>query len=910
MGKRKNQRKAFGKKYVKDIKTEIGKKRNAESAFEMKSNKKAKQRVFGRYQSGQRRNVIRARSDAVESRKKSLLVEYRRNRKANTFIDRRLGEGNEALDDEDKMLLRMQRQRERQFRKNRYNLDAGDPDVELTHYGQSLSANNFEDDDMFGNNDGDESDDSQMNAELVDKTHFGGGFRLKKKRNVDEDRENETERDDKPKTRREIMQEIIAKSKIRKAERRKEKEERDDEREELDAELEGIKDLLDFGGAAKGNNAGAKRTKTRGREDIDEYDKMTRELAHDHRAQATDRLRTPAEIARAEHARLRHLEEQRLLRMRGDDDDDEEEEEEEEKSTNDTGDQATASSKIGLREKRRAEQRRELRENERRIRAAGGDDLGANFVVDPEFALRNSDSDDDDDDDASENEQDVPAKTPDSSSALPFTFDNCPSDRMSLEAMLRAWSAFPIGGKDDNDRAARAGTLLDRVRASNSALVDEANVTQMRAFLLAIVETLARYAVDQGASCAPFVDALTKAAWSTARDVAGEAETVFRDKLRIVHNRFVGGTVEMPDIPTLIDFRLIGCIFACSDFRHPIATPSTLLLGQTLVQAPARSGIDILSALCVVETLIQYTHESKRFVPEAVSFVVALLARVALCLHSSTQSSDADSSTDLAAVRSALLGAPACCPTDAVLLLRSTSSSVATDATMRLSAFELLCAECQATESDDTSLLPPAALRLAVRLLKRLATAHASQSYFASAFSTSIAVLRVLTRTQRKEETQSKTLRLPEGVIVEITDVLRYLETTKDTSENAREDLNMKIRRPVAIRQMMPRFDEDFDPSRSLDPDRARVALKQMKRTVRRERKSTARELRRDNAFLAREREKEIEKRDARLEARQREVMHFLQEQQRTFKEMVKKGHVHGGGSGGGGQKTKRRQFG
>eukprot|EP00939_MAST-03C_sp_MAST-3C-sp1_P001533 g1533.t1 len=999
MGRSKKRRKAFEKKKEsldryeerrakkEQLRKKGGGPRSApsgsSSAFEIRGNGRAKHKVFGRKNTNQHRNVITARSDAVNNRKRTLLVEYKANKKANTFIDRRLGENTEGLDEEDKMLLRLQRQRERQFRKHRYNLNVADDknntgggmdngnrrDIDtLTHFGQSLGADDF---DMQGEGRLSDDSDGELDAELVDKTHFGGGV---------DDKQNDDDAD-RPKTRREILQDIIRKSKVRKAERAKEKDERDEERAELDAELEGIKGLLDFGGNT--NKKREKKTKQRRGDDnddgdYDDYDRMTRELAREHRAQATDRMRTPAEIARAERAKLQHLEEQRLIRMRGDADDEEEEEEESRTSVThsaqgDEGEGADGSlSKREKREKRRREMREEKFQQNKRSAIVGGDDLDSNFIVDPEFAPAASsddeeaeEEDDDDNEGASKRGEDeesnvvdedagkVSKRSSNDSGPLPYIFDLCPRTRDDLERLLRKWSAYPLSSKernrgkkttvssdeeDDTDRSERAKLLLERVRVSHSALVDASNEPKLRDFLTATLEVLAAHCEDSKRTFCPwFVSALIRSVWTCAQEL--DVSDTFRERVENAQQR-LSTSSQMPSIATLLDFRTIVCIYSCSDFRHAIATPAMMVMGQFLAQATAKSGVEVLSGLCVVETMLRYTRDSKRYLPECVAFLSALLSRVAIAV-TGPQSEEADEWTsDLALARSSLLGAPKCCPKNATLLLRSTEAKERVNATiskledaLENGAFALLCSELRNAHDEDesgkyeSSLLPPAALLVVVRLLRRLAASQATQSYFRSAFELPVAALRLIQRAQksrgggsgdrlrRDEKRVTKTseeggLRLPDAIVAAVSEALRFFDLTAEKAESARGDLRMKIHRPVAIRQMMPRFDEEFDPSRNMDPDRVRVAMKQMKRSLARERKNTTRELRRDNAFLAREREKEIEARDARLEARQKEVMQFLQEQQRTFKEMVKTGNAYGGGSGGGGRKTKKRQFG
>ena len=79
-----------------------------------------------------------ARSAAVDQRKRTLLVEYQQQGRVNAFIDKRIGEQDESLSHEEKMLIRYQKEKQRKLlKKSLFSLD--DQEQGLTHLGQSLS---------------------------------------------------------------------------------------------------------------------------------------------------------------------------------------------------------------------------------------------------------------------------------------------------------------------------------------------------------------------------------------------------------------------------------------------------------------------------------------------------------------------------------------------------------------------------------------------------------------------------------------------------------------------------------------------------------------------------------------------------------------------------------------------------
>eukprot|EP00938_MAST-03A_sp_MAST-3A-sp1_P004131 g4131.t1 len=784
------------------------------SKFEMRSNKRSKNAVFGRKLQQQKRNV-----------QETLLVEYQSQHSANKFVDRRLGQNRDDLDDEDKMLLRLQRQREREFRKNRFKLSDG-PGEDLTHYGQKLGADDF-DLKAEGLLSDDEIDDD-LNAEIVEQMNFGGG----------EDGKN------KAKTRREILREIIQKSKLRKIERAKEKEEREQERLELDAELDDITDLLDFGNKEK------QKKMTMNQQD-ESYDRVTRELALAHRAQATDRMKTPQEIAKAEQERLRLLEEDRQKRMRAENEED---------------------------------------------TFRGGDDLEENFVIDPEFMAQGDDGEEEEEEkeeDEEEDEEDKQELERKAAAALanndlPFVFETCPDSLKSLRKLMFKWGAYPQNERDMT-RCERAGVLLDRVRVSHSALVKESNAPTLALFLESCICLLVAHCERDDFFSASFVTAMTRTIWDTAKEIPDQTANLFRERLQNAQKDCVMNRV-MPSMSSLIDLSLVSVLYSTTDYRHAIATPASLLIGQYLSQGEIIDGLDVLRALHLVEMSVRFTKDSGRFVPESLAFLSTMISRVAMYVieNEDEQGNDAEK------IRAALLVTPRCCPAASTLLVRIEEVSNSK------STLELLCREFQLNKNrNGTHLLPSQGIFSVLRLIRVLAKTHQEKVYFRSSFSSIMTALRKI----------AKSKSIPNLLKLDVTDTLNLLSRIANESESSRDPLQMKILRPAAIKEMIPRFEEDFDPSRDMDTDRARAAMKQLKRKVRREKKGVLRELRRDNAFLSRQHEADIQARDERLEERQNDVMRFLQQQQAEFKQMAKQG-LHGGGSGGGGLKAKKRQFG
>uniref|UniRef100_A0A8C1U325 NOP14 nucleolar protein homolog (yeast) n=1 Tax=Cyprinus carpio TaxID=7962 RepID=A0A8C1U325_CYPCA len=273
----------------------------SKNPFEVKINRK-KFDVLGRKSKHDVGLPGVSRSRAIQKRKDTLLKEFRLKDKNNTFIDRRFGEYDSKLTPEEKILQRFTLERQRtQDRKDMYNLNE---EEELTHYGQSLAEMEKMTDVIDSDSDSEEK--GLLSAELT-ATHFGGGGGLLRKKSAGDEEE-----EHKPRSRQELIEELIIKSKQEKRERQTQKEEAQELTEKLDQEWKSIQNLLAH------KTPKAERTDETDKPKLDQYDMMVRELGFEMKAQPSEKLKSAEELAREERQRLQTLEADRLKRMMGD----------------------------------------------------------------------------------------------------------------------------------------------------------------------------------------------------------------------------------------------------------------------------------------------------------------------------------------------------------------------------------------------------------------------------------------------------------------------------------------------------------------------------------------------------------------------------------------------------------------
>jgi nucleolar protein 14 len=84
-----------------------------------------------------------------------------------------------------------------------------------------------------------------------------------------------------------------------------------------------------------------------------------------------------------------------------------------------------------------------------------------------------------------------------------------------------------------------------------------------------------------------------------------------------------------PGVAELSFLQVIGAIWPTSDMNHIVISPTRLLMGAYLGLGRVRSLADIASGLFLCTLFIDFEELSKRFVPEAVNFVVNALLHLA-----------------------------------------------------------------------------------------------------------------------------------------------------------------------------------------------------------------------------------------------------------------------------------------
>ncbi|PRQ40602.1 putative nucleolar protein [Rosa chinensis] len=867
--------------------------------------------VLGKKRKGEERRMGLARSQAIEKRKKTLLKEYEQSGKSSVFVDKRIGEENDELDEFDKAIRRTQRERQlKQSKKSKYNLSDGEEDeFEFQSLGALSQRDDFEDDmppEEDEDDDGGESGKKSYQFNSADKDG-----------DLSDGNENRHKSD------KERYAEMILKSKNYKAEKSKEKDENKDLMEELDKKFTSViasKALTNKSFSTeymkKHEVSATQIFGTSEQEKSDSYDKLERELAMERRAQPSNRTKTPEEIAQEEREQLERLEEERQKRMHPTDDYSDEDIEDAEKpstlrprsiSGDDLGDS------FSLEEEPRTKkgwvdeilERKDASDSE-----SEGDDSGsAEDSESPEdYGDEGSDEDDsegerdilnkdweqsdddnldmdldDEEEDSDEHEKDDEAyqkeleprdlkrlkrndavqasKSDDKSlgakklpankqssiqSDLPYLIE-APKSMEELDALL------------DNLSNADIALIIHRIRASNALKLAAENKKKMQVFYGLLLQYFATLANKKPLNL-ELLNLLVKPLMEMSMETPYFASICARERILRTRTKFCE-TVKNPESScwpaskTLFLLRLWSLIFPCSDFRHVVMTPAIFLMCEYLTRCPILSGRDVAVGSFLCSLLLSITKQSRKFCPEAVTFLQTLLRAAKERKPKSTQDSEIDHLMELKAPRP-------------LLYIHECINRI--DPLNFLTIMDLPEDSLFFTSDNFRS----SVLVTVIETLRGYVGIYEGFSSFPEIF------LPISTLVLELSEQEN----MPSALTDKFKEVAELIKTKADKHCMQRQPLQMRKQKPVAIKMLNPKFEENFVKGRDYDPDRERVERKKLKKRLTQEGKGAVRELRKDNYFL-----QELKSRDKALMEEERAEKYgkarlFLQEQEHAMK--------------------------
>nr|XP_009910711.1 PREDICTED: nucleolar protein 14 isoform X3 [Haliaeetus albicilla] len=574
-----------------------------------------------------------SRSKAIKKRTQTLLKEYKEREKTNVFKDKRFGEYNAKISPEEKMIRRFTLERQQNYgKKNIYNLNE---DEELTHYGQSLAE--IEKLNDIIDSDSDTEERGTLSAELT-AAHFGGGGGLLRKKTSSGQQDGEEE---KPKSRKELIEEMIAKSKQEKQERQTRRESALELTEKLDNDWKEIQTLI-----AHRTPKSERKDKEVEKPKPDEYDMIVRELGFEMKAKPSERMKTEEELAKEEQARLQKLEADRLRRMRGIDEqvnnkkpshisaddladgfildkddrhllsykdgkinieneeqekDEEEEEEEGGKEDNENEEESEEES---------------VNEDEEDVAADSHSDLESDLESEEEATGNKEQKKHKTNENESQNVKELDPKMEAAKSELPYTF-----------AVPESYETFKslLAGRTIEQQL----TILERIQKCNHpslAVGNKAKLEKLFGFLLEYIGELATLDLPELRTidklvlplynlCQMFPEAASDSIKFILRDAAHDMAEVIEVK----------GRATFPGLDMLIYLKITSLLFPTSDFWHPVVTPAFMYMSQLLTKCRVTTLQDVIKGLFVCCLFLEYVSLSRRFVPELINFLLGVL---------------------------------------------------------------------------------------------------------------------------------------------------------------------------------------------------------------------------------------------------------------------------------------------
>ncbi|KAK9436324.1 rRNA maturation protein [Metarhizium brunneum] len=772
-----------------------------------------------------------ARAVGEERRRETLLVDMQRRNKVGGIMDRRFGEYDPTMAPEDKMLERFAREKQRSHKKtSMFDLEDDIPmEGGLTHGGKALEfdddnlVDDFQEDDLDMDYDSDGSEREMQRLK-----------RLRSMAAADND-EGEQDEPERKKTKKEVMEEIIAKSKMHKYERQAAKEVDEDMRVELDKELQSIQTLLtSTKGSRRENGANNTHASSIAGVDRDAFDRNfdleVKKLAQDKRAQPTERTKTEEEKAEEESKRLKELEDKRQRRMKGEDVTDSEDEEEDKDKAADLGGMEIDDDDddFGLGSGIRA----------RPTATELGFDDEDDFIIDDDLVASGSDlepvdsdedSEEDDDDMSQQNEVDEEdeftkgllneeeARNPifrivdsDARAAaaeqsdehgLPFTFP-CPQSCDEFQAITTAYSHKSLP------------TIVQRIRALHHPKLDSKNKEKLGNFAMALVDFVALPWNEKTSPPFAVLESLIRHIHSLSKMFPTEVGRRFRH-----HISDIGQDRPLALEPSdLVVLTAIGTVFPTSDHFHQVVTPSMLTMGRFLGQKVPHKLCDYATGAYLAILSLNYQQLSKRFVPEVPGFCLNTLCALSPSAPAK-RLGNFPRHEPPAGIRAQKLDA--------------------------IAVRKLTLGDCAAVSSKGES-AKAAIIATMLDILDAAADLWSGKEAFLETFGQVVKVLEHLT---------SKTCRpqLPSQIVDRAEKLIAKLGRMLSLAQISRRPLELHHHRPLAIKTYIPKFEETFDPDKHYDPDRERAELAKLKAEHKKERKGAMRELRKDANFMARE---------------------------------------------------------
>ncbi|CAJ0599458.1 unnamed protein product [Cylicocyclus nassatus] len=818
-----------------------------------------------------------SRKRAYEQRAKTIGVEYDRVGNVNKIIDKRIGEKNREITNEEKASLRFTAERVKHLKKgSKFNLtdDNDDHSEVLTHGGKELTSVQKYDKIIASD---DEDDAGNISADVVKVAHFGGGD-LDSTRNGDE----------KP-SRKDIIAELIAKTRQARENKQNAKDDMETATEELDAKYLKILDKVKNTFRPVGATRSEKPQK-------DDYDQLAISLKIDADARATpaERTKTAEELAAEEKHHLEEMESLRIARMnaeknkRGHISIDADVSNAPKKKSKKEGFEVRFDSSGSLLNKEKVERVTKKRilidsddevtdeeledENEEELDGliAEQGDEHAESAGGNEDKEENSDEEADDEEEggdhtgeessADEDEEDEVVEANHDSSGdeqarekrlplaadedlqIPFLFQ-MPG---TYEALRNLLEKYPTNKME---------IVLERLIKCHHPSLAEGNkklLSKLFLYLLRFFDDCSRLPIDE--ETLKTLGTLTKILYSLLKfDVEFSVRCV-RALIRQDWKLRINKPKSPVSFSVIALLRLIASLFPVSDRWHPVCSPAMALAAVSLAKCHIENMGILVRQILLVTVVADFVEESRRFVPEAIAFCQgALLMAV--------ENSDSE--------RAPSTAFPISLPHRQMLYITKDLPKDSTIEPLHLS--DVFSEDSILEDSDEMRCRILRSLIAVVQKYRLLYAAH--EHTFTATFQPFVELLKRI-----------PSARLPSTLAEEIDALLRSMEA-ECKAHSKLTQMSRVVTEKSMLKMLEPRFEEDFDPERprigrDMKRKGARAEKEKLQHLIKKETRGAIKELRKDASFLNRKQRREVAAKDRDRREKTKRLMSGLQSQQ------------------------------
>ena len=754
-----------------------------------------------------------------------------RRRKVGGIVDRRFGEDDPSMTLEQRNLQRFVREKNRSsFKHALFDLEGEwEADDSLTHLGRSVTKSsqlaNINVRSASSSSEGTElefPEEDKISSHLLEsRGKAKGDLRPESKQQ---------------RGKKEVMEEVIAKSKFQKYERQKAKEDDDDLRAELD---QGLTDLYSMLRSPNRGQSSEQAMEARQGNDLKmnpdrlallegkdrsqadkEYDERLRQMLLDQRATPSAPTLTAEQRETKEVDQLRAVEESRAKRMSGATSD-------LESDTDNPVDEVSSDENVDV-DTAKPYQIDNGLSTEMKLLDVEAED---SFLIDddlpsivsdsereysnaskPNSGIGDGDHDDHSDSDIFEAEKGVEeVMTRKKSQASSISVQApCPT---SHDTLLQAV---------DESNPQEMSQFIQRVRKSHQPGRGEESKRKLGRFAAVLVEHIYHLASSINGPSFANLEPLIRHVHSLAKTFGIEVANAFRAYLRAMQT----GPITKFDAGDLLILISIGSIYPTSDHFHQVVTPAMLCMTRYLAWNLASAYSDIITGSFICTLCISYQRLSRRIVPEIPRFVLNALKFIRF---------------------NDIVGKESPRPRSSSRNLSGHEIGEQADS-LETTSF---------SEIQDSHLLNHSPKRYSVTyalltLIETMSTLWADHPAFCESLGPLHEQVRHLTRDSQMSRIQEKANR-----------VAQHLENLMLKSFGARKPLQLHNHRPLPIKTSVPKFDLSFNPDKHNDPDRERSELSKLKAQHKKERKGALRELRKDSNFIARENLREKKESDA-----------------------------------------------